>query len=282
MSEITTTSVLDNQAIADATEGGHIPVDLIDYKAPVAFTMQSVNTAGTTPTLDLKLQHSNKAAGTSYALATAANVIDVELRESAILQNKIAATWTQSGAAQISEVVLVLKKNGTVSTTNLTLTIEGDSTGDPDGSAIGTATFSTDNVSSAYGGCTFTFSTPVEVADATTYHLVLASDYTSHADNNISWQAESGLTSGGNQTIYDATVWAADADDSQIFIINQYQFADVTGGAFTQATTTSTTETIDEQDFQSFDRYVRVHSTVTGTSTPAYYAGVTARGWKES
>ncbi len=274
-----TDSILPLTKVLDSNEGGFAPVDVSDYEGQLLLTCLTKNDAGTSPTAAIKLQHSNIAQGASY---TTEGAEDVELREGASTNVKIAATWTQSGAAQIESVVLVLKKNGTVSETDLTLTIEGDSSGDPDDSAIGTATVSTDDVPDSFVGITFTFATPVEVADATTYHLVLASDYTASGTNNIAWRNATGLSSGGNQTLNNGSAWTADADDSQEFIINQYTFTDVTGGGYTAVTGATATAEVLELYSGALDRYLRVHTAIGGTSTPAYYIGVHAIGNKNN
>lgn len=269
------TEVLPVTKVLDSNEGGFAPVDVSPYVGPLQFFYTAKSDAGTTPTCAVKLQHSDVATGASY---TTDGSHDVGLRLAADNNVKLAATFTQSGAAQIKDVILILKKNGTISTTNLTLTIEGDSSGDPDDTAIGTATVSTDDIGDSYQSVTFTFATPVEVADATVYHLVLASDYTASGTNYIDWRANSGLTSGGNQITNNGSAWSADADDSQEFIIKQYAFADVTGGAFTTTTGTTADSEVIELPANPLKQYVRANVTITGSSTPAYYTGVMAYG----
>jgi hypothetical protein len=276
-----TQAILTPVKITAATAGGHDPVDIKDYKGNCDFQIFGKNDAGTNPTLDIKLQHSDIAlSGLSYVVADDTATADTELREGATTNVKIAATITTTTAIQVESIALVLKKNGTVSTTDLTLTIEGDSSGDPDETAIGTATVSTDDIGTSYTEYIFTFSSPIELAAATIYHLVLASDYTASGTNNIAWQFESGLTTGGNQITFDNTNYTADADDSQVFNLYEYSFSDVTGGSFDQVTTTGAVQGV-ALDIGSFKRYLRAFSAIGGTSSPAFYSGVGITGFKE-
>lgn len=281
MGAITHEAILTPVKLLDSNEGGQAAVDVRNYRGDVDFILQAKSDAGSSPTLDVKLQASDlTSSALNYEVSNTANVQDVELREGATTNVKVAASFTTVGAIQVNSIILPLKKNGTVSATNITLTIEGDSSG-PDDSALGTATVSTDNISASYDGVAFTFSAPVELSATTKYWIVIASDYSESGTNNIAWKVESGLTSGGNQSIYNGTSWSADADDSHPFTMYEYAFADITGGAFTQVTTTGSVQKITLK-IDDESRYVRAHTTVGGTSTPAFYGGVSILGFKDS
>lgn len=267
----TITSVIDPVSVADANEGPGKVVDIFGKEKDIEFILNARNTAGSSPTLDVKLQHGSIANAEYYT--TNDTEQDVELREGATTNVRIGASFSKSGAAAIYKASLRLKKNGTVSTTNLTLAIQADSSG-PDGTDLATATLSTDDIGTSYAYNDFTFETPADLSDSTTYWLVLTSDYTASATNNIAWACNSGLSSGGNQSIHNGTSWSADVDDSQQFKLQEVAFAD-TGDAFTQVTDSAVaTETI-SVDAKKYDRYVRAHTTVTGTSTPAFATSLT-------
>ena len=272
---LTTATAIDTLASINTTGGG-VDVDIKDYKGQVDFYLNAKSVSGTSPTLTAKLQSSNLSDGAGYATAGST---DNELREGATTKVELAAAFTQSGAKQIKSIFLKLKKNGTVTETDLTLTIEGDSTGDPDGSAIGTATVSTDDITDEYTDIEFVFTTPVEVADATVYHVVLASDYTASGTNNISWRSNT-VASGGNLSHFDATNWAQTTTESLEFQAYQYGFADVTGGTFTEVATTGSLQTV-SLNIDNLNRYVRVYRTLGGTS-PVFYESVFIRGYKDN
>lgn len=269
----TITQVITPASLADANEGGLAVVDISGNEGDIDFILNARNTAGSSPTLDVKLQSGSLANNATDAYTTDTGTLeDVELREDATTNVRIGATFTKTGAASIYKAYLKLKKNGTVSTTDLTLAIQADSSG-PDGTDLTTATVSTDDITSSYTWVEFTFTTPADLSDSTAYWFVLTSDYTASATNNIAWQTNSGLSSGGNQSIHNGTSWSADVDDSMLFTYKEIAFSD-TGDAFTQVTTGTSTQTI-SVDAKKYAQYVRPHSTVTGTSTPAYASSIT-------
>ncbi len=267
----TTTTILAHGSIADLTEGGQGEVDISLLRGRGAFVMSAMTSAGTTPTLALKLQQSAAAVqGAEYATV---GTNDIVLRNNTNDNIKLSAKWTQSGARQIKTASLVLKNNGTITAGKiLTLTLETDTAGDPSGTALGTAgTVLCSAVGTSYSYITFTFAKPVDVADATVYHLVLAGDYTVSSSNNITWRTAT-VASGGNANVYDSA-YAAVTTNSREFYLRQYNFADVTGGGFTTVTTTSSTQTR-QLDVDGLGEVLRAHATVTGSSTPTYYGGI--------
>lgn len=270
-------------AMADATpEGGQTPVDCVGLKGVTDFVLTAKSTAGTSPTLATKLQSSpDPAISHSYVLATAANAIDVQLRVGAADSVRLAAKFVQAATGTVKSIWLPLKERGTIPDgTVLTLAIQADDSGDPSGTDLKTATVALSSLTSSYVNYEFSF-TGFDLA-AGTYWLVLTSDYTASGTNNVAWKAESGLVSGGNQSVYDGTVWAADVDDSQIFTMYQYVFSDVTGGAFTGVTTTGSIQRLElNMDTLTVGRYLRVHTAVGGTSTPSFQMAVAAVGFDE-
>lgn len=257
------------------TTGGGADIDLKNVESIGKFVYTGLNTAGTNPTLDVKLQSSVAVVtGSSY---TTEGATDNKLRDGANSNIKLSAQFTQSGARQIKYVYLQLKKFGTVASGNLTLTIETDSTGDPSGTALGTATISTDTVASTYGWAKFTFTNPVDVANTTVYHVVLAGAYTESSSNCIGWRSKT-VASGGNFEFYDSA-WSATATESLEYYAEEYNFSDITGGAFTQhATASSQTAEAINVDLNIQNRYVRAYRTIGGTSNPAFTSAVVLLG----
>jgi hypothetical protein len=112
-----------------------------------------------------------------------------ELRDGAASNVKFSITYTGTGN-KIKAVAFKVKKNGTPAdeTNGLTLEMQGDSTGDPDGSEItnGLATaIATTQVGTADEWLIFWFATPPTGVLATVYHFVVEGDYTASADANV-------------------------------------------------------------------------------------------------
>lgn len=272
---LTTHKLIDTQQLVNATGAG-VDVDVKDYKGQVDFYLNAKSSAGTSPTLTAKLQHSNLASGAGYITEGAT---ENKLRDGTNSNIELAAAFTQSGVKQIKSVFLKMKKNGTVASGNLTLTIEGNSTADPDGTPIGTATVSTDDIPTIWEDVEFVFTNPISVADATVYHLVLNGAYTVHADNNVAWRSNT-VASAGNLSFFDSA-WAQTATQSLEFQAKEYAFADVTGGAFTEVAAVGSIQNI-SLNIDNLNRFVRVYRTIGGTSSPAFYESVFVRGYKDN
>lgn len=214
-------------------------------------------------TATVKLQSSPPLAlGASYRPATA-GTNSIPLRNGAADNVKVAAKFTQSGAGSLKEVVLPLKAIGTISSGDIWVTIEGDSSG-PDGTAAGTsAKIAASTIDDAYAGVTFTFATPVELADTIVYWIVLQGDYTASASNQIQWRTAT-VASGGNSAVYDSA-WEAVATNSHEFLANQYVFSDVSGAAFTAVGNTASTQS-KVVNLSACGAWVRGIDTVAGGS----------------
>ena len=244
-------------AVRGATYGGP-DFDMSHYLGP-AKAILAAEAQGSDITLNVKFQASDPAAlGGSY---NETGDTDKALNKETSGKTKIAVQFTQSGARSIKRVALRLKKTGTIASDKLlTLTIETDSSGAPSGTALGTATILANSVGAAYDWYDFVFTAPVDVANSTVYHLVLTSNYTASDTNYISWQ---GLTvaSGGNAE--DFTAWADIATLSLLYRVFQYNFADVSGAAFTEVGNAAAFEAI---HFPVADakRIVRAVATVAG------------------
>lgn len=264
-----TRTLLTPASITATGRGPDLDVSGLAGKAQVILTAR--NTAGTSPTLACKIQGATGLAR-GYEISTLGATAN-ELREGATTNVKISASFTQDGARSIKRVALRLKKGGTLTAGKvLTLTIEADSAGDPSGTPLGTAgTVDIDTVvTTSFAWVVFTFATPVDVSDATVYHLVLAGDYTESASNNVMWSSST-VASGGNFEAYDATNWANTTTKALDVFVDQYTFTDLTGGTFTTLETAlNTTVQTKEFNSRSLPQFMSLYSTIGGTSNPAF------------
>lgn len=125
---------------------------------------------------------------------------------------------------QISGVRLYLRKLGTISTAKtLTLAIQGNSSGFPNGSSIvtdATATLSTDSIDGTPAYYAFTFTNAVLLSRDTTYHLVLSISGAVDAVNYIIWCADTdNAYADGSPATYDGTDWTAVSGTTLIFSV---------------------------------------------------------------
>lgn len=235
------------------------------------FELSAKNDAGTNPTLDVKLQHSDPLAR-GYSYLTEGET-ETKLKTGAATNVKLAATFTQSGAASIKKVALKLKKIGTLAAgKKVTAEICADNAGAP-GTALGSTTIDIDSeIASAFGTVLATFSTPIDVADATVYHVVLSADYTASGTNCVVLRSRD-VASGGTLQAFNGTdTWTPDTTESVEISVEQYAFSDITGASFTQVTASARqTKTLYAD---SLKRYIRPVVTIGGTSSPAFYVGI--------
>jgi hypothetical protein len=255
--------------------GGGPDTDLSTFTKKGFFSYAAINTAGSTPTLTSKLQSSPQLSrGLEQSTAGAT---DNKLKTGAATAVNLGCAFTQSGAHSVKRVALMLKKIGTLAAgKKLTLTLQTDSTGSPSGTILGTAgTVDIDSiVGTGYGWVVFTFATPVDLADATVYHLVLSADYTASSTNCVEWRSLT-VASGGTFESYDASWNAVTTTEACEVYIDQYTFSDVSGFAFSQITAaTSMSHVQKETNIHAFgSAVVRLYNTIGGTSSPAYTVG---------
>lgn len=261
-----------------SSTGGQADLSILGYTRKGRVTLQSFNTAGTNPTLAAKLQHS---AGLMRGLEqSSAGSTDNKLNSGATTNVNLGLKFTQSGARSVKRIALQLKNPGTITAGKvLTLAIKADSAGSPGATVLGTAgTVLCSAVAATYGWVVFTFATPVDLADATVYHLALSCDYTAHATNCIYWRSLT-VASGGSVETFDNTNWAAvTATESFEVYVDQFSFSDVTGGAFSGATTGGAISTV-EFNIIDLQPNLRVYFTIGGTSNPAYTVGASFSGY---
>lgn len=268
-----TTSTLLTPVSITATGGGP-DVDVSGSVGQARFYLTSLNTAGTNPTLACKLQGSS-APTRGYDYQTVGST-DNKLRAGATTTVKLGMSFTQSGTRSIKRVALYLKKNGTITSGKIvTLAINSDSAGSPSATTLGTAgTIQTDNISTTAGWVVFTFANPVDLTDATVYHLVLTGDYTASTSNYIGWYSNT-VASGGNYEDHDNSNWAAVTTTQKLMAyMDQYSFSDISGGAFTSLSTAGTASAQSIELYApSLPVWVRLYSTIGGTSNPAWTTG---------
>jgi hypothetical protein len=254
---------------------GHIDASVSRLVGPARFTMTSLNTAGTSPTLALKLQGSADAArGLEYlTVGTTAT----ELREGASTNIELALSFTQSGARSIKRVALYLDKEGTITAGKLlTLRIETDSASAPSGTLVTNGSSNTVDIDTAVsttaGWVVFTFAKPVDLADATAYHYVLTGDYSASGSNNVRLYSKTVASGGTLNPSTDGTTYAGVTTTERVMVyVDQYTFTDITGGGFTSLATagTAAVQTV-ELPAVELPAYVRLYTTIGGTSNPAW------------
>lgn len=275
----TTITILTPVSIAAATAGGSQDGSVSRLVGPARFTLTSLNTAGTNPTLAIKLQGSEAPArGLEY---TTLGTTATELREGASTNTEIALKFTQSGTRQIKRVALYLDKEGTLAAgKKLTLRIETDNTSNPSGTAVNNAVSATVDIDTAVsttaGWVPFTFTNPIDLTAATVYHFVLQGDYTASGSNNVRVYSKTVASGGTLNTSTDGTTYAGvTATEAVMVYVDQYNFSDITGGAFTSLATAGTAA-VQTLEFNGIDLppYVRAFTTLGGTSSPAWTTAV--------
>jgi hypothetical protein len=209
-------------------------IDMAGAEGALIVTTFGVITSGAETSI--KAQHSADSA--ILIDKTVAGETLNELREAANSKVKLAATYTTVAASQVDSVWLMLKRAGTIAAGKiLTLTVEGDNSGAPTGTALGTAgTVLCSSIGTTFDWVKFTFSKPVDLAATTKYHFVLAGDYDVSGTVNIIWRSLT-VASGGNSQANDGSSWAATAtEDLELRTLN-YSFADISGTSQTVADT---------------------------------------------
>ena len=236
------------------------------------FELTAKNDAGTDPTLDVKLQHSDPLAR-GYSQLSAGET-ETKLKTGAATNVKVAATFTQVAAASIKKVSLKLKKIGTLAAgKKVTVEIFSDNAGAPNAS-LGSTTLDIDTeIGTAFATITATFATPVDVSASTVYHVVLSADYTASSTNCVVVRSFTVASGGTLRTFNGTDTWTATATEAVEASIEQYVFSDVVSGAFAQATANGSrqTKTFWAEDLK---RFIRPSVTIGGTDSPAFYVGV--------
>lgn len=264
---MTVTALNTPAKLVDATEGGQIVTDVSKFAREGKFVLSAKSEAGSSPTLDVKIQ--NAATRDFWPQVVGAGDTSIVSRTAANAGIRLAAKFVVAAATTrtIESVTIPLKKNGTVASGTLTLALQADNTAVPSGTDLITATSAAADVPASYTGTTFTFSKPYDLTQGT-YWIVLTSDVTADATNNIEWRADA-VASGGNAATHNGTSYSAVATKNLQITATSYQFADVSGLTFTQVTTTGSVQT-KSKTLESL-AYIRPHVTIGGTGSPAFF-----------
>lgn len=263
--------------------GPGLHTSAVGFSSGVHVLVAEAASAGTTPTLDVKLQKSAAAARNFDDSDVTLGEAWVELRKGTNDNIELGIQFTATGDVSVSSVKLYLKRAGTIAAGKvIACRIEGDSTNAPDGTSLGSSA----NVDATAIGTTgewveFTWPIAPDLSDGGTYWIVLSGDYTVSASNHILLGVDT-VGSGGNVAVYDSA-WAAitstQTGNAQVFA---YTFTDISGGTHTQVTTTALTEE-EAIDFASIGgvEVIRPYVTVGGTGGPSFQAaGVFILGGK--
>ena len=174
---------------------------------------------------------------------------------------KFASSFSVSSpGASITTVIVYLKKTNSPSD-NVVVTIEGESSGSPDGTPLGTATFAASSLSTSVGAITFTFSTPV-VLSAGTYWVTVGRSG-ARDTTNCAVLANDGASVTSASKARSSGVWSNDSALS--FVV---QRIDGTVGQLVKAyaTTSYLTPTIG----------FIISTTTAGNTGTVQYAGITS------
>jgi len=262
------TTIAASEAIA--ATGGGTDTDIGAYMGRARFIFASLNTAGTTPTHDRKIQGSAVVA--TGLSATGVGATDNIIKNSSSVNTLVGTKFTQSGAAQIKSVGLMIKKGGTIAAAQtLTLSLQTNSGGLPSGTALGTsAAVQIDTaVAATYAWVTFTFAKPVDVADSTIYHLVVTASYTASGTNCCFMRSLTAASGGTLMTKTDTTWSLTTTEKVEVFAL-QYAFADIATLVQTQNTGAAAINESVEIDVDNIPAVVRVYDTIGGTVGPSF------------
>lgn len=132
-------------------------------------------------------------------------------------------TFEPNTTTAFSTVDLALVRTGTPAGT-LTLAVQGDSSGAPDGVDLATGTFTiatgaVNHIDTAAAYYTFTLSTSLSLALDTTYWLVLSASYGVNAVSYISWvnKSPSNYSLGASYYTDAAAAWTSIANTDFLF-----------------------------------------------------------------
>lgn len=249
-------------------------LDIRPYTRFADFLLLSKNIAGTSPTLDVKLQSSPPPV--KNLVVGAVGATDNKLKTGATTNNKVGAVFTKSGTNSLATVDLMLKKLGTIAASQTVLVeVYADSAGAPTGSALATATLQIDtDIGTSYDYVRATFTKPVDLTDATVYHIVLTPSYTASSSNCVSWRSLT-VASAGNLETFNNTTWTATTTEALELNTEVHVYTDITGGAFTQQVTAlSSARQAITLPAETLGAFVRAYATIGGSASPSFYTTV--------
>ncbi|MDD4919062.1 MAG: hypothetical protein PHE72_14795 [candidate division Zixibacteria bacterium] len=217
--------------------------------------------------LTVTLQHSDPAEkGAEYAEETSLG--DTQLRSGEATNIMLGAQFTQSGTRQVKKIKLTLKRRGTIAALKyVQVKLYSDDTNAPDAELGASGTVLCTAIGTSYAQVEFTFDVPVTLTDAEKYWVVLLGDYDVSGTNNIAWETDT-IVSGGNYAHYTSAWQAITATKSLLFEVWEYNFAAITGGAFTKVENVAATEEL-VLNIDDFKAYMRAVTTGASTNTGA-------------
>jgi len=250
----------------------------------VTLIANALNTAGSSPTLALKIQSSPPLApGQNNTLVGATDNL---LKSGSTTNVDLGAKFTTGAAVSIKSASLMLKLIGTITgTSTVTLAVYADSSG-PTGSALATVTLTINQLialglTSSYSYIPFAFTVPGDLAASTVYWLQLSTNYTASGTNCLSWRTSTSLGATANFGTYNATSWTVSSTDAAEFLTYVYTFTDPasSAGVFTIPSALNAANGSAQMllpiTTQLLQAVVRGYATIGGTSSPAFTVDVT-------
>lgn len=132
------------------------------------------------------------------------------------------AQSVQGSGNYIGKVQCNMFKNGSP-TDNVTVSIQADSGGEPDGTPLASATVSYTAIS---GWVDFEFSSPIFLSSGTTYWVVAERTGSLNTSNYYRWyNSTSSVYANGNQAIYQASAWSDEAAKDNALKLVEYTMA---------------------------------------------------------
>ncbi len=131
------------------------------------------------------------------AFTSESNVQDVALNSNALFGSELAQSFVATITAQVTTVSVKLTQNGTLGSNDLiTLSLQGDSSGNPSGTDLASSEVLVRTMGSTARLVTFTLGSAVSLTQGTTYWIRLSPSYGTSAANHVKWSAQDGSDSG--------------------------------------------------------------------------------------
>lgn len=217
--------------------------------------------------LTVKLQESAEIReGVKYDKETSLG--DTVLRSAADTNIKLGARFKQVGAKQVKKIVLQLKRSGTITAGKIVkVSLYTEDSNAPDTLLATSTNVLCSDIGTSYQSVEFEFAVPVDLTNVVDYFVVLEGDYDESGTNCIKWQTDTVISS-GNFIDFTTTWQAATATKSFLFVNWEYDFKDISGGAFTKVEDALATEDI-TLNIDNIKSYLRAITTGANSNTGA-------------
>lgn len=241
----------------------------------VACDAETDGSASATPSLQYAAGLTNISAYDYTTLGDTWVTLRYNTNDQIMLAHKF--TTAASGAAAtctIHKVKFYMKRVGTIAaSTYVWATLEGESTGAPDGSAIQTSyKIAAAGIGTSGEYVTFQFREPIALTAATAYYVVLQGDWTLSTSNHLAVYVDT-VASGGTLYVYDSG-WANTSTQSPNTLceaIGTWTAVTPEPSAFAAITAVNEDVVSSVQtkylNVQTYGRYVRLVLTETATWT---------------